>query len=102
MVCPPTALLRFPHRSRSGRKAVAGRPLQLRRVLRPGGTLALAYQQREHMPPAAVTTLTLVGARLYDSGDVEHVVRAAGFENLRLETRQTSTRRGGCCLLAVK
>ncbi|GAC1326687.1 MAG: class I SAM-dependent methyltransferase [Chloroflexota bacterium] len=75
---------------------------ELRRVLQPGGTLALAYQERQHMPPGAITALTEAGARLVGPSDVEQVVRAAGFENVRLETRQTPDGPGGFCVLAVK
>jgi SAM-dependent methyltransferase len=75
---------------------------ELRRVLRPGGTLALGYQEREHMPPRAAAGLGLAGARLVGPGDVEQVVRAAGFEEVRVETRQTTSGPAGFCLLAVK
>jgi SAM-dependent methyltransferase len=75
---------------------------ELRRVLRPGGILALGYQEREHMPPRAVTELTQAGARLVGPGDVEQIVRTAGFEDVHLETRQTPSGPGGFCVVAVK
>jgi SAM-dependent methyltransferase len=62
---------------------------EFRRVLRPGGKLALGYQEREHMPPGAAKGLSQAGARLVGPGDVEQVVQSAGFEDVRLETRQT-------------
>lgn len=75
---------------------------ELRRVLRPAGTLALAYQEREHMPPNAVSGLSNAGARLYGPGEVEQVARVAGFDNVRVETKPAPDGPAGFCLLAVK
>lgn len=75
---------------------------ELRRVLRPGGSLALAYQEREHMPPGAAMGLSRAGARLVGPGDVERIVRTAGFEDARVETRQTSSGPAGFCVVAVR
>jgi ubiquinone/menaquinone biosynthesis C-methylase UbiE len=75
---------------------------ELRRVLRPGGTLALGYQEREHMPPGSASGLTMAGARLVGPGDVERIVRAAGFAGVRLETRLTSAGPAGFCAVATK
>ncbi len=75
---------------------------ELRRVLRPGGTLALAYQQREHMPPIALRTTGQIAARLYGPGEVQEVVRTAGFTAVRLETLGDLGRPGGFCMLATK
>jgi SAM-dependent methyltransferase len=75
---------------------------ELRRVLRPGGTLALAYQERERMPPRNAAALSRAGARLYEPGEVDQVVRAAGFEDVRLETQQTPSGAGGFCVVAIK
>ncbi len=75
---------------------------ELRRVLRPGGILALAYQEREHVPPAAARALIQAGARLYDSGEVEQVVRLAGFADVRVETLLAPKGPVGSCLLAAK
>ena len=75
---------------------------ELRRVLRPGGTLALAYQQREHMPAIARRTTGQIAAKLYGPGEVEAVVRTAGFTAIRLETLGDPARPGGFCVLATK
>src|SRR5262249_35285171 len=75
---------------------------ELRRVLRPGGMLALGYQEREHMPPGSASTLSMAGARLVGPGDVERIVRAAGFEEVRLETRVTSAGPAGFCAVAKR
>lgn len=75
---------------------------ELRRVLRPGGTLALAYQERDRMPPRAAAGLTRAGARLFGPGEVEEVVRAAGFEDVRVEIKVAPKGPAGFCLIAVK
>ena len=75
---------------------------ELRRVLRPGGTLALAYQERDRMPPRAAAGLTRAGARLVGPGEVEEVVRAAGFEDIRVETKVAPQGPAGFCLVALK
>jgi ubiquinone/menaquinone biosynthesis C-methylase UbiE len=75
---------------------------ELRRVLRPKGTLALAYQEREHMPPRAARGLSQAGARLFGSGEVEQVARAAGFEDVRVETKVAPDGPAGFCLVATK
>lgn len=75
---------------------------ELRRVLRPGGRLALGYQEREHMPPQAKAGLSQSGAKLYEPGEVEQVVRAAGFADIRVETRISSGMPAGFCVLATK
>jgi SAM-dependent methyltransferase len=75
---------------------------ELRRVLRPGGTLALGYQERGHMPAVALKTTGTIAARLYGPGEVEQVVRDAGFAAVRTETLGDPAHPGGFCLLAVK
>ena len=75
---------------------------ELRRVLRPGGTLALGYQEREHAPRISVRGLSQAGARLYGPGEVEQVVRAAGFTDVRVETLATPKGPAGFCVLAAK
>jgi ubiquinone/menaquinone biosynthesis C-methylase UbiE len=75
---------------------------ELWRVLRPGGTLALAYQEREHMPPIALRTTGQIAARLYGPGEVEEVVRTAGFPAVRRETHGDPASPGGFCVLATK
>jgi ubiquinone/menaquinone biosynthesis C-methylase UbiE len=75
---------------------------ELRRVLRPGGTLALAYLEREHAPPTAARALSQAGARLYGPGEVEQVVRLAGFSDVRVETLPAPKGPVGSCLLATK
>lgn len=76
---------------------------ELWRVLRPGGVLALAFQEEAHMPVQARTGLRQAGARLYtDAADVEALVRAAGFAAVRLETLATPDGPAGFCVLAIK
>ena len=75
---------------------------ELRRVLRPGGTLALGYQERGHMPEVALRTMGTIASRLYGPGEVEQVVRDAGFVAVRTETQGNPEHPGGFCLLAVK
>lgn len=75
---------------------------ELRRVLRPGGTLALAYQERDRMPPQAKAGLSQAGARLFGPGEVEQVVRAAGFTAVRVETQTAPDGPAGFCVFATK
>jgi ubiquinone/menaquinone biosynthesis C-methylase UbiE len=75
---------------------------ELRRVLRPGGTVAVAYLERERMPASVAAALSQGGARLFGPGEVEQVVRAAGFEAVRVETRMGPNGPAGFCALAVK
>jgi SAM-dependent methyltransferase len=75
---------------------------ELRRVLRSGGTLALGYQEREHMPPRASAGLIEAGARLVGPGDVEQIVRAAGFEDVRAEAMQATGGPAGFCVIGTK
>lgn len=75
---------------------------ELRRVLRPGGTLALAYQERERMPPGSAAALSQAGAKLFGPGDAEQVVRTAGFADVRVATRITPDGPAGFCVLAIE
>jgi SAM-dependent methyltransferase len=75
---------------------------ELRRVLRPGGRLALAYQERERMPRISARGLSQAGARLFGPGEVEPVVRSAGFTDVRVETLATPKGPAGFCVLAAK
>ena len=75
---------------------------ELRRVLRPGGTVALGYQQREHMPAIALRTTGQIAARLYGPGELEQVVRDAGFTGVQLKTQGDPASPGGFCVLATK
>lgn len=75
---------------------------ELRRVLRAGGVLVLAYQEREHMPPPARAGLSQAGARLYEPGEVEQVVRAAGFADVQVKTQMAQGMPTGFCVLAIK
>src|SRR6266540_1229426 len=75
---------------------------ELRRVLRPDGTVALGYQQREHMPAIALRTTGQIAARLYGPGEVEQVVRDAGFADVQLKTQGDPASPGGFCVLATK
>lgn len=75
---------------------------ELGRVLRPGGRLALAFQERDRMPPHAASGLSSAGARLYGRGQVEDLVRDGGLEDVRLETRVTPDGPAELCVAAVK
>ena len=75
---------------------------ELRRVLRPGGTLTLGYQERDHMPPTASAGLIEAGARLVGPGEVEQIVRAAGFEDVRAEAMQATGGPAGFCVIGTK
>lgn len=75
---------------------------ELRRVLKMGGLLALGYQDRNHMPPRAVEGLTGAGARLMGPGDVEGLLREAGFADVRLEVMPGDAGPAGFCVLATK
>lgn len=74
---------------------------ELRRVLRPGGVLALGYQERDRMPPQAVRSLTAAGASLVGPGEIEDLARRAGFEQVRVETRPGSGGPSGFCMLGT-
>lgn len=53
---------------------------QVRRVLRPGGLLALGYQLRQNMPAMAQRRFPPAGHRLYDADDdVTALAAGAGF-----------------------
>ena len=75
---------------------------ELNRVLRPKGSLALGYQERAHMPPRAAQGLALAGATLVSPGEVEDLVRRAGFNGVRLETKPGPTRPAGFCVIGIK
>ena len=75
---------------------------ELRRVLRPGGVLALGYQERERMPPRAAQGLAAAGAKLVDPGEVEDLVRKAGFSDVRVESKPGDAGPAGFCVLATK
>lgn len=75
---------------------------ELRRVLRPGGVLALGYQERDRMPPRAARGLAAAGARLVGPGEVEDLARRAGFGDARVEARPGDGGPSGFCLLARK
>jgi SAM-dependent methyltransferase len=75
---------------------------ELRRVLRPGGVLAVGYQEQDRMPPRAARGLAAAGARLVGPGDVEDMARRAGFGHVRVETRPGDRGPSGFCMLATK
>lgn len=54
------------------------------------------------MPPRAALGLSQAGARLFGPAEVEQVVRAAGFADVRVETRVAPQGPAGFCLLAAK
>jgi hypothetical protein len=54
------------------------------------------------MPPRNVAALMRSGARLFGPGEVEQVVRAAGFEEVRVETKVAPEGPAGFCLVAIK
>lgn len=75
---------------------------ELRRVLRPGGVLAVGYQEQDRMPPRAAQGLAAAGARLVGPGEVEDIARRAGFGRVRVETRPGDGGPSGFCMLATK
>jgi len=75
---------------------------ELRRVLRPGGLLARAYQERERMPPGSAEALSRAGAPLFGPGEVERLVRAAGFVEVRVEVQGAPDGPDGFCAVATK
>jgi SAM-dependent methyltransferase len=76
--------------------------LELHRVLRPGGSLALGFQERAHMPETAVDGLSAAGATLVDAGEVEELTRKAGFAGVRRETKPGVGGPAGFCVIATK
>jgi len=75
---------------------------ELRRVLRPSGVLAIGFQERDRMPPQARAGLPEAGATLVDSTDVERILRAAGFTDVRIETQHATDGPAGFCALVTK
>jgi len=76
--------------------------LELQRVLRPGGSLALGFQERAHMPEMAVEGLSAAGAKLVDAGEVTELTRKSGFGSIRLETKRGVGGPAGFCVFATK
>jgi SAM-dependent methyltransferase len=76
--------------------------LELQRVLRLGGSLALGFQERAHMPATTADGLSAAGAKLVDAGEVEELTRKAGFGSVRLETKPGVGGPAGFCVIATK
>ena len=76
---------------------------ELRRVLRPGGLVAIAFRIREQMPRAAQKAFAQSGATTYPGAeDVESLLAAAEFTHIRMEVHQTSSGRSEYCVLGQK
>jgi len=71
------------------------------RLLAPGGTFAVGYHIRRHMPPVAQRDFPAVGHRLYDSDDaVTAVLAAAGLATDEVRVLGDPEHPGGRLLLA--
>lgn len=57
----------------------------IRRALRPGGRIALGYQLRLNMPPAAHRNFPKEGHRLYETdAEVSALLEQAGFSEVQI------------------
>lgn len=76
---------------------------EVRRVLRPGGVVAIGFQIRQHMPPVAQQGFAQTSATLYaQPEEVEAVLAASGFTRIRVEMHQTERGPAGFCALGHK
>jgi ubiquinone/menaquinone biosynthesis C-methylase UbiE len=73
---------------------------ELRRVLRPAGRVALAYQVEAHTPPQLRTAFSQGGYHLVTAEQVEQLLALAGFIQVRTEVKQGPRAPEGFCTLA--
>jgi ubiquinone/menaquinone biosynthesis C-methylase UbiE len=72
---------------------------ELRRVLRPAGRVALAYQVEAHTPPQMRTAFSQAGYHLVTVEQVEQMLARAGFTQVRTEVKQGPLAPEGFCTL---
>jgi SAM-dependent methyltransferase len=76
---------------------------EFRRVLRPGGLVAMAFRIKEQMPPSTQKAFAQSGATTYPGAeDVAALLAAAEFTHICIERQQTSSGPSGCCVLGQK
>ena len=76
---------------------------ELRRVLRPGGTVAIGFQIKEYMPRVAQQGFAQTGATLYPlTEDVATLLAASGFTHIRVEMQGPSSGPSGFCALGQR
>src|SRR5437764_247940 len=63
--------------------------LEIKRVLKPGGTLAVTYRPAESAPAIARRGMRMNGARLYERAEVPELLELAGLVSLQERTRMT-------------
>ncbi len=74
--------------------------LELRRVLQPGGVVAIGFVLQQQMPPFAQKGQTQTGATPYTvAEEVAALLATAGFTHIHVERQEASR---GCCVLGQK
>jgi ubiquinone/menaquinone biosynthesis C-methylase UbiE len=72
---------------------------ELRRVLKPGGRVALTYQVEAHTPPRMRAAFSQAGYHLVTAAQVERLLAQAGFTGVRTEVKQGLQAPEGSCTL---
>lgn len=76
---------------------------ELRRVLQPGGMVAIGFVLKQHAPLVTQKAFAQTGATLYPiEEDVAALLASAGFTHIRVEAQQTSGGLQGRCALGQK
>lgn len=76
---------------------------ELRRVLQPGGLVAMGFLLEKNVPRLTQKAFAQTGARLYPAAeDVAALLSAAGFTRVRVEMQQASRGTPGSCALGQK